>query len=361
MAREAAIWQQLEAVAPDALDGFKAATVALDKRDYKESARLYQVVLKKAPDFDAALRRLGTSLVQLGQVPEGIALLEKAVKIRRSPENLISLAQDLAFPGPSVNAGPADKERALLLAKEANDKIAFDDSGYPLLVAQLSIELERLEDLRSVMKTITKKYPDLMLTHYFNAILAASDEEWTKAEDEIRKAESLGLPSEVTEEFLASGIHTRATVWRYAYYSAYLVAAWAGGLLFLFVLGKVLSTTTLRSLESSDPNIETGSRELLLRKVYGRLIDWAGAYYYISIPVVIFLVLAVAASITYGFFLLGRVPIKLVAIVVIGALVTVFALIRSLFTRIDRRRRLCGPSFVMSPGRSPPGRSTRSE
>ena len=44
--------------------------------------------------------------------------------------------------------------------------------------------------------------------------------------------------------------------------------------------------------------------------------------------------LAVAGAIVYGFFMLGRVPLKLVAILVIGALVTVFTMIRSLFIHV---------------------------
>jgi Peptidase family M48 len=50
--------------------------------------------------------------------------------------------------------------------------------------------------------------------------------------------------------------------------------------------------------------------------------------------VVIFLVIAIAGSITYSFFMLGRIPIKLVAILVIGSVVTVYQMIRSLFVRI---------------------------
>jgi len=42
------------------------------------------------------LRRLGFSLAGLGQTDDAIALLDKAVKIERTPENLISLAEILA-------------------------------------------------------------------------------------------------------------------------------------------------------------------------------------------------------------------------------------------------------------------------
>ena len=336
MEKEEIIWQQLKTVAPETLETFKAATVALDKADYQESARLYQQVLKKAPEFDPALRRCGSSLVSIGQVKEGMALLESAVKKNRSPENLISLAQCLAYPGEGKQGTPADKDRALTLAKQAYDNLKDDDPSYPFMVAQLSLELDKQQDFRSVMKTIAVKYPDVMATHYFGAILAAMDEDWIKAEDEIKKAQSMGLPAEVADSFLALGIHSRATVWRYAYYALYMVAVWAAGLIVLFGLGKLMSNITLRSLETADPNNMTGGQDHSLRKFYKILINVAGFYYYISIPVIIFLVLATAAGVTYGFWMAGEIPIKLVALLIIGALITVFQMIRSLFIRIEQ-------------------------
>jgi Zn-dependent protease with chaperone function len=139
----------------------------------------------------------------------------------------------------------------------------------------------------------------------------------------------------MANEILASGIQTRATVWRYAYYSLYLLAAWAVGLGLLFVLGKVFSKKTLRWIETTDPNADVGGNDLPIRKYYRWLMNVAGVYYYISIPVVIFLVLATAASVTYGFVMLGRIPIKLVLILAIGALITVYKIVRSLFIKIE--------------------------
>jgi tetratricopeptide (TPR) repeat protein len=99
MEKEKAIWQQLGSIAPKSVEDFKAATAAFDKDDYQEAARLYAKVLEKAPDFDAAQRRRGGALVQMGRAQEGLMLLEKAVQQKRSRENLLSLAQCLAYPG----------------------------------------------------------------------------------------------------------------------------------------------------------------------------------------------------------------------------------------------------------------------
>jgi thioredoxin-like negative regulator of GroEL len=99
MEKEKAIWAELETLAPQSVADFKAATEAMDAQDYDKAVKLFQSVHQQAPDFDAALRRLGGCLVLTGKTGSGFAFLEQARAIRRSPENLISLAQSLAYPG----------------------------------------------------------------------------------------------------------------------------------------------------------------------------------------------------------------------------------------------------------------------
>ncbi|MDX6693305.1 MAG: hypothetical protein QOF02_908 [Blastocatellia bacterium] len=334
MTKEKAIWSELEAVSPQALPAFKAATEAFDKENYQEAARLYQEALKTAPEFDPLYRRLGTALVLTGSEKEGMALLEKAVQLNRSPENLITLAGMLAYPAPGKQAARAALERALNLAIEANTRNKdTGDPSYPGLVAELSLDLDRVQSFRDATKQMAARHPDLMQTHYFKAILAATDEDWVTAEDEIKRAEALGLDPQAVKQFLDSGIHTKALVWRYFHYALYLVGVWLAGLLALFILGKKLSNATLRSLEQSDPNDLTSSRQASLRKFYKMVINVAGLYYYISIPVVIFLVLAISGSIIYGFISLGSIPIKLVLLLACCAVVTIFQMIRSLFIK----------------------------
>jgi tetratricopeptide (TPR) repeat protein len=333
--KEKAIWQELQGIAPGSVETFKAATAALDKGDYQQAVSLYEEVSKAAPEFDAVLRRLGTSLVYSGKTQEGLAQLNKAVQKKRSPENLICLSELLAYPAKGKEGSSADRQLALTLAKEANERYeGSDDPSYPSLVGGLALSLHQDEDFRDAAKKLRKQYPNEMVTHYFSGIEAAMEEDWIRSENELKEAENLGLPHEEVERLLESGIHSKATIWRYSYYSGYLVAAWAGGLVLLFLLGKLLSDLTLHSIAKSNPNLSASNAERSLRRCYRALITIAALYYYISIPVVIFLVIAIAGSITYGFFMLGRIPIKLVAILVIGSVVTVYQMIRSLFIRI---------------------------
>jgi tetratricopeptide (TPR) repeat protein len=186
--KEKAIWEQLQKVAPGTVDDFKAGTVALDSGNYEEAIKRYESVRKQAPEFDPVLRRLGYSLSYAGKVDEGLELLEMAVQKNRSADNLLGLARTLAYPGQTTEGSREKKVRAMDLTKEAaRSPEAQNDSDYPVTLAQLALDLDRLEDFRRATEQLVAKHPDLMLTHYFNAILAVSDEKWITAEDEIKK------------------------------------------------------------------------------------------------------------------------------------------------------------------------------
>jgi len=336
--KEQAILQKLAALSPGAVDTFQRATVAMDSGDYSRAAQLFAEVRRSAPAFSPALRREGGSLVQLGQTDNGLALLERAVNIERSPENLASLAEALAYPNKGKVGTQTQMQRALRLAQEAHTRYqGSDDFTYLALVAQIALSLKSEGDFRHATETLVYEYPNAVPTHYFNAIRSAMDGDWIAAEDEIRNAERLGLPKEVVQQFLASGVHTRATAWRSAHYALYLLVAWVCGLLMLFLAGKLFSTMTLSYLGRADPNSSASRAETALRRYYRWLINIAGSYYYFSIPFVSFLVLAVAGSILYGFLIVGHVPEQLIAIIVMGAIVTVYQMVRCLFIRVNSK------------------------
>ena len=335
--KEQAIDDKLAAIAPAAVDTFRRATIAMDKNDYTQSAQLYREVLKQAPEFTPAMRRLGRSLAELGQTDDALALLENAVKLERSPENLSSLAQTLVYPGENKQGSPSQVDRALTLAKEAAALSKdSDDSSYDMLRAQIALAARNTDDFRQATDVLVRKYPHQMATHYFNAIRLAMDESWIGAEDEIRQAGRMGLPAKNVQAFLDSGVHSQALAWRWGYRTAYLLAAWACGLLILFAAGKVFSKLTLRFIENADVNSTVSPAESSLRRYYRGLINVAGTYYYFSIPFVIFLVLAVTAAIVYGFLYIGHIPIRLVLILVLGAVVTVYKMIHSLFVKVNK-------------------------
>lgn len=337
--KEEKIWLELQKTAPKTVDAFKAATAALDAKNYQEAAKLYNEVLMQAPTCEAALRRMGYALIGTGKRDEGLKAIQTALDFNRTSDNLISLALGLTDPGAANDYQPtkAELERAFALSQEAMQKDTENEPDYPLMVAQLALATNRMPDFYDASKRLNEKFPDLAATHYFNAIRLADDGSLDAAEAEVKQSEALGMPRETAQELLTA-IETEKNngyywVWKYFYYGLYLVGAWALGLAVLFVAGKTLSAKTLRSIENSDPNDVTGGGQAGLRKIYKSVIGVAGIYYYLSQPIVMLLVIVGAGAITLFFLYIGTIPIKLLLIVGFVALATVFYMVKSLFVR----------------------------
>jgi tetratricopeptide (TPR) repeat protein len=78
---EQPICDQLGAVALGAVETFQQATSAMDKREFQQAIPLFQSVLQQAPLFTPAMRRLGASLAESGQLDEGLTYSRRALKI----------------------------------------------------------------------------------------------------------------------------------------------------------------------------------------------------------------------------------------------------------------------------------------
>lgn len=333
MAYQEQVEAELAATDPEAATLFRRATEAMDAGDHAAAEAAFRQVLERVPGSSPAVRRLGSSLVGQGRRDEGLAQLERALELERSPENLFSLGFALSFQDEQAEPTPQDLARAVNLVDEA---IARDASepNYWFIRGHLALTMQDLPALRRVTHHLSAHHPDEMTTHYLAAIRAALDEQWTLAEREIREAESLGLPPEAVEEFLAMGVASRASAWRWARYVGIACLVWATGLGLLFVAGKILSSLTLRSLEADDPNQPVSEQVRRLRGLYRTVVTAAGLYWYISLPFVAILVVALTGAVFYAFLAIGTIPIKIAAILGIGALVTLYALVRSLFVRI---------------------------
>jgi Zn-dependent protease with chaperone function len=331
-AHEAAITTELRARSPEAVADFEAATAALDTNDFKTAAAMYRRVLEKAPDFDAALRRLGSCLIEQGETSEGIVLEERAIAIRATPENLFSLAQGLTRPTGAAQPSRDVLLRAFSLASQAAS-LAPSDPDCVVLKAMIAQQLGDRPSFQSASAALRRVAPQLMATHYFAAVAAAMNEEWITAEREIQEAGRLGLPAEAVHAFLAAGVGSRALAWRWGILIAAAAGLWIVGLVLMFITGKVLSIATLASIERDDPNQAVSASAHRLRAVYRYIVTIAGLYWYVSLPFVAIIVVGVTAAIIYAFLAAGRIPIKLVVILVLGAVMSLYAIVRSLFIR----------------------------
>jgi tetratricopeptide (TPR) repeat protein len=337
MAKEEKHWQQLQKVAPKALDSFKAGTAALDDGNYAEAVVRYQEVLKQAPDFEPALRRLGNSLTALGNRADGLKLSQKAIDLNRSPDNLLGHAYNLAAFGTDLNVTQAELTQAFVLAKEAMQKDTQNDPDYAMAVAQLALSTNNLKEFNDTVTLLNTRFPDQDGTHYYYGIALANEGDYSRAEAEIKLAESLGIDPKNTKPVLMAIEEAKGQAYfglgKYFYPGLFLVLAWAAGLLVLFIVGKSLSVKTLRSIETSDPNDITGGGHAGLRKIYRRVIWIAGIYYYLSQPIVMLLVAVISLGIILFFFSVGTIPVKLVLVIGFVALATLFYMVKSLLVR----------------------------
>ncbi|NJK96778.1 MAG: hypothetical protein HC905_19335 [Bacteroidales bacterium] len=321
MNKEKLIEQQLEKIDPAIVPVFKEGTAAMDQRNYPLADSLYSIVYAKVPGFDPLLRRLGTIRFELGKPVEGLELCKKAVEIEKSAYNLLSLAYCYTLPGELQNFG-----KSLDLLREAEKLPNGSDLDIIAMKAQLALQLSYITEFEEASRRLSALYPDEMVTHYFSALAASIKEDWEKAESEILLAQKLGLPEETVKEFLGSGISSNLNKNKYTLYFFWLIAIWAIGLMLLFITGKLLSNYTVRSIERQIQSKNPVDNNNFLRPLYRFLINIGGVYYYLSLPIILILVLALVGGLLYFFLMIGRIPVQLMLALIVGAGFTIYGM-----------------------------------
>ncbi|NIM16655.1 MAG: M48 family metalloprotease [Candidatus Aminicenantes bacterium] len=325
--KEAQYYKQLEQKSPQAAEYFREATEALDRGESKIAADKYKQVLDLVEDFAPAYRRLSYVTEQDKQA---LRYARRALKINNHPYNKMAVVTALLRFTDKTYHG-----EALPLAQEVAKELPDDPQAYILLCQTALANYKDVLFNAAVLKLKTLD-PDGMATHYFMGISAAMAEDWERAEKEILRTKELGLPAAIADKILEeSGIKDRAQKWRIFRYSIYGIVVWAVVLVLLLLTGMVLSKLTLVSVEKQDPHVtgEPSAGIRLMRRIYKVILGMSSIYFYISLPVVIILVLAAGGGVIYGFYTVGRIPIKLVLIIVVLMFVTIGAMIKSLFIR----------------------------
>lgn len=327
-ALEKQIQHQLENIAPEAAAYFTKATQAMDSGDNQVALESYQRVLEYVPDFVPALRRMS---YVVADSREALRLARRAYELDGHYYNTQSVVRALLLQE-KVKASETTQYAKLLLDQ------APDDVGSLVWVCQASLQLEKDDLLKKAVANLKRSAPDELATHYFAGLEAAVDERWGESEREILKARDLGLSAEATEQLLKkAGISSHAKHWRMLSYSGYGLASWTAGLVLLFAFGMLLSQLTLATIEKGSSRVQTTQKGgmALIRRIYATVLGLTSAYFYISIPVVIVLVIALGGGAIYSFFMIGHIPVKLVLVIAAVVCVTVYGMIKSLFIRVE--------------------------
>ncbi len=329
LAVEQKLAEPLAPIDPGLPAQFSLATGLLDEGKLAEAKAAYETVLAQAPEHAPTLWRLSGIARRDENKADALAYARRALSAQAVWQAKHSLVEALMMPP----AEPLELAQAQRLVAELLAEHESAESS--ALAVTLALQMGDRSKLNSAVRRLQSQAPEHPQTHYFLAIFHADRDELDEAHSAIERAVSLGFPADVAREFEASsGITAHLNRWRQVRWGLAILAAWLLGLALLFVAGCVLSNSALRAVEAA-----AGDARLLelktrgFRRAYGYLIGVGAAYYFISIPIVLAVVVLLVVGVVMAFFAIGRIPIKLVLVLGFGALVSVWSMLRSLFVK----------------------------
>jgi len=348
---DAALVAQLTARSPEAAALFQKANAFREQDDHVRARNLYARVLELVPNFTPVLRRQGIEALRLGDRDMAVSLCRRALEGEASAENLASLSDALATSTPEGPVSEADAREAVSLARRAV-ALAPDDLYAQASLAQAGIAShDSVALVEQAADQIVRIAPDQMAGYYYRCIAQAARGDFEAAEASLLAARRRGLPEEQYQSILRSLREARPWYDRFVSPLAWTLGIWVGSLLLLFGVGAVLSRAALRAAGRM-PAAASGAAQGLdasLRHLYKAVLWLSCLYYWVSMPILVLLVLALGGGLIYGVFAIGHIPIKLVIMIVCLVGVTLASIVRGLFAR----HRDADPGLRLAPGEEP--------
>ena len=329
---EAAYTSDLATVDPALVTLFHRATSDMDNGQRDAARAGFEKILARVPEHAPTLRRLSYVVGEAGDAARALELARHALRVSPGRDGQFAVAQALLVKHDQASLQEAGELAGELLRGDPSENEAA-------IAAEIAIERNDIPLLGRAVAVLQRRAPADLPANYLGAIYRAALDQPDEAEAMLERALAAGLPAAEAKRFRASTGLDRHRRFRTAWHAGLIVlGAWALGLFLIFVVGRMLSAIALRAIDrhASDPGDGLIRATRRLRRIYAAAIGFAAVYYYLSIPILIVLVLGVSGGLLYGIFYLGRIPIKLVAVLVIGAVLTVWALIRSVFARARR-------------------------
>lgn len=335
------IESELQRTHPELVLTWHQANAARAAGLHNVAANFYAQVYARAPKFVHALRREAYEESQMGQNDLAEKHYRDALAADRSTENLTAIASFLMFAhrdnADAVHEAKADIEEAL--------KAAPDDPDANLVTAEaagLSQDWELLDATADRLLKIAPKNPQ---AHMYAAINAGVHEKWSEARSEIDLAKKLGLDPP-TYEAVSRQISSHTPFYlRWWMPFTIAIAAWIAAFAILLLAGAMLSRTAMRAAREVPSNLAENATTLSsrLRKTYAAVLTMSSAFYYVSVPIVILLVLLICGGAVYASLMLGHIPVKLIVILLIVGATSIWSMLKSLFIKpadVDPGQRL---------------------
>jgi Zn-dependent protease with chaperone function len=328
---DARIEQELRALDPGAVATWRDANAARDANRHAEALELYGGVYSRVPAFVHALRRMAGEQFALGDHALAVKNLRGALAQQRSPENLLSLASFLVqLPNPTT----AEREEAMLFAREAV-QLAPDDANAYGALAEAAFANQDVDTLRTATRKLEVLAPRELGTYIARYTIARVEGDWTAARAALDGARDAGL-SKADYDRMTADLAAATPFWtRWWKPIAISLAAWIVGFGILLLAGVVLSRVAMHAARKVPADLSENATSLGsgVRKMYAAVLVLSSIFYYVSIPIVIALVLGAGGGLIYACFALGRVPVKLVGLIVVVCGVSVWSMLKSLFLR----------------------------
>lgn len=276
-----------------------------------------------------------SQLISAGQTSQARQLIEKQLQGDRSLQNLMGAVSTLQSSSAGSLATTYRKEAMTVAQQQIRA-----GSTVPLpyaAVARFSLENGNDNVFRSTTSMMQSKFPEDKRTFYFTGIQHLKDHNYAEAQKALTKAGELGVPMADLNEYLLLAINGQKWVWEYAQIALVAIGVWAAGLLLIFVVGHMLSAASLRASKKLPVKSgEVTGFERRLRSAYRLIINMAGVYYYLSLPMIVLLSIALPLAIGYALLMLPSLSLVLIAVVLVagaGGVITAISGIRALWLR----------------------------
>ena len=323
-----------EAEVPTEVERFRAASAAQRADQPEVAEKAFREVLAVYPKHGPTLWRLARLALGRHDRAEAIALARRAVEAKPGPASRTTLA-DVLMAGKPEESALVEVDG--LLAEAGREASTDREKTYVAAsLVQLALVRNNLPAFRDAVAVLRQAAPGETPTHYFSALDLATSDDLEGADRELDLAVAGGLPAAEAQRLRDQfGITRQKEIWSWAKLGGVLLAAWLVTLLLIYAVGSLLSHGTLQAIErfGGRDSDQLRARTGALRAWYKRTIGFAAVYYFLSIPVVIAVVLLLAGGILLGFLMLGHIPIKLILIVAVVALVSVWSMLKSLVIR----------------------------
>lgn len=326
------ITEQLAALDPGAVGPWNEANAARAADKHEEAVKLYAAVAARVPSFSHAVRRQAGVELELDRRPDALAHARAALAIERSAENLALLGQVLIHGG---KASETELKEAREVGQEATGlqpKGLYEHGA----LADIALASNDFELLRRTTDRLEVIAPNEPATHVYRHISAAVNGDFDTARLALNRARTLGLPQEAYAAMLGNLNDATPFYLRWWKPAAITVGVWFGAFGLLLGAGVLLSRMAMRAAHDTPEHLAQNTTGLSdrVRKAYGAVLTLSSVFYYVSIPIVMLLVVATLGGVIYAFFALGRIPIKLVIILVVVMGISLWSMIKSLFVRV---------------------------